>query len=171
MASLSLFVEFLDTPTGRLRIVTDEMDRLRALDWDDDDERFDRLLRSLGCGQKHPARRPSASEARRALEAYFDADLSAIDGLAVAATGTEFQRQVWTALREIPAGATASYGEIAARIGQKNASRAVGMANNRNPIAIVVPCHRVIGADGSLTGYGGGMERKIWLLRHEGAII
>ncbi len=81
--------------------------------------------------------------------------------------GTEFQRRVWAQLCEIPYGETISYGELAARIGNANASRAVGLANGRNPISIIVPCHRVIGADGSLTGYGGGLERKTWLLEHE----
>jgi methylated-DNA-[protein]-cysteine S-methyltransferase len=84
--------------------------------------------------------------------------------------GTTFQRRVWGALSAIPFGETRSYGEIAAAIGEPGASRAVGMANNRNPIAIVIPCHRVIGADGSLTGYGGGMDRKRWLLTHEGVL-
>ncbi|MGA2842418.1 MAG: methylated-DNA--[protein]-cysteine S-methyltransferase [Steroidobacteraceae bacterium] len=82
--------------------------------------------------------------------------------------GTEFQQRVWNALMEIPYGATWSYGELAKRLGNPNASRAVGLANGRNPISILVPCHRVIGADGSLTGYGGGLERKRWLLAHEG---
>ena len=82
--------------------------------------------------------------------------------------GTTFQRRVWQELREIPYGETWSYGQLARRIGNPNASRAVGLANGRNPISILVPCHRVIGADGSLTGYGGGLERKRWLLAHEG---
>jgi len=81
--------------------------------------------------------------------------------------GTPFQRAVWTALRSIPAGATMTYGELATRIGAPGASRAVGLANNRNPIGLVVPCHRVIGANGALTGYAGGLERKRWLLEHE----
>jgi methylated-DNA-[protein]-cysteine S-methyltransferase len=105
------------------------------------------------------------------LEAYFAGDLAALDGVTTRTAGTEFQQQVWAALRTIPVGATASYGEIAAQIGQKGAARAVGAANNRNPVAIVIPCHRVIGANGALVGYGGGLERKLLLLRHEGAII
>lgn len=115
--------------------------------------------------------RSGVSGARRALEAYFAGDIGAINGLAARPEGTEFQRRVWAALRKIPAGATASYGEIAAQIGQKGAARAVGIANNRNRIAIVIPCHRVIGANGALVGYGGGLERKLWLLRHEGAMF
>ena len=103
---------------------------------------------------------------REELQAYFAGELKDFD-LSLAPQGTEFQQRVWRALRDIPYGETISYGELAARIGQPNASRAVGMANGQNPISIVVPCHRVIGADGTLTGYGGGIERKRWLLAHE----
>jgi O-6-methylguanine DNA methyltransferase len=85
--------------------------------------------------------------------------------------GTDFERSVWAELRCIPLGTTISYGELAKRIGNPNAMRAVGLANGKNPIAIVVPCHRVIGANGSMTGYGGGIHRKEWLLRHEGALL
>ena len=104
--------------------------------------------------------------ARAQLAAYFEGELQDFD-LPLAAQGTEFQQRVWKALREIPYGVTISYGELARRIGQPQAARAVGLANGQNPIAIVVPCHRVIGADGSLTGYGGGLARKRWLLAHE----
>jgi methylated-DNA-[protein]-cysteine S-methyltransferase len=100
------------------------------------------------------------------LGAYFAGELTSFD-LEMKLTGTEFQRGVWTQLSAIPYGETISYGELAGRVGNPNASRAVGLANGRNPIAIIVPCHRVIGADGSLTGYGGGLERKTWLLDHE----
>jgi methylated-DNA-[protein]-cysteine S-methyltransferase len=102
-----------------------------------------------------------------ALRAYFDGDLAAIDGLPVAASGTAFQTAVWRALRDIPRGETRSYSQLARQIGHPSAVRAVGLANGSNPIGVVVPCHRVIGADGSLTGYGGGIERKRWLLEHE----
>jgi methylated-DNA-[protein]-cysteine S-methyltransferase len=103
------------------------------------------------------------------LRAYFAGDLDAIEGLpARAAAGTPFQRKVWEELRRIPRGTTRSYGEVAARIGKPGAGRAVGMANHHNPISVVVPCHRVVGADGSLAGYAGGLERKRWLLAHEG---
>jgi len=101
------------------------------------------------------------------LEEYFSGRRREFD-LPLRSDGTEFQQRVWTALTEIPYGVTWSYGELARRIGNPNASRAVGLANGRNPISILVPCHRVIGADGSLTGYGGGVERKRWLLAHEG---
>lgn len=107
---------------------------------------------------------------RRALEAYFDGQITALDGLRVAPGGSAFEANVWRALREIPAGHTASYGELARKLGKPGASRAVGLANSRNPVAIVIPCHRVIRSDGALCGYAGGVERKRWLLTHEGAI-
>jgi methylated-DNA-[protein]-cysteine S-methyltransferase len=106
-------------------------------------------------------------QAVRQLGEYFAGNRLDFD-LPLRLQGTEFQQRVWRALTEIPYGATWSYGELAKRIGNPNASRAVGLANGRNPISILVPCHRVIGADGSLTGYGGGLERKQWLLAHEG---
>jgi methylated-DNA-[protein]-cysteine S-methyltransferase len=102
------------------------------------------------------------------LHSYFAGRLSDFE-MPIALAGTDFQRRVWGALREIPYAETISYGELARWVGNPKASRAVGLANGRNPVAIVVPCHRVIGADGSLTGYGGGLERKVWLLEHEAA--
>ncbi|HEX6060089.1 MAG TPA: methylated-DNA--[protein]-cysteine S-methyltransferase [Gemmatimonadaceae bacterium] len=107
--------------------------------------------------------------ARAQLEAYFAGALTAFD-LPLAARGTPFQERVWRALRDIAYGETISYAELARRIGEPAAVRAVGHANGRNPLPLVVPCHRVIGADGSLTGFGGGIERKRWLLEHEGAL-
>lgn len=98
---------------------------------------------------------------------YFAGELNAIDRIPVETGGTPFQREVWRALREIPCGSTTSYGALAKRIGRPAAVRAVGLANGANPVAVVVPCHRVIGSNGSLTGYGGGIERKRWLLDHE----
>jgi O-6-methylguanine DNA methyltransferase len=103
-----------------------------------------------------------------ALDGYFAGDLTAVDAVPVATGGTEFQKSVWAALRSIPAGETRGYGALAAAIGKPGAARAVGLANGMNPIGIVVPCHRVIGASGALTGYAGGVERKRWLLAHEG---
>ncbi len=105
-------------------------------------------------------------EARKQLQAYFAAELTEFD-LPLNMQGTEFQKQVWQELQTIPFGVTISYGELAQRVGNPNSSRAVGAANGRNPISIIVPCHRVIGSNGKLTGYGGGMERKEWLLAHE----
>lgn len=102
------------------------------------------------------------------LRRYFGGDLTALDGVPVELNGTAFQKQVWQALRRIPSGTTLSYAELARRIGSPSAVRAVGTANGANPVAVIVPCHRVIGSDGSLTGYGGGLDRKQWLLAHEG---
>jgi methylated-DNA-[protein]-cysteine S-methyltransferase len=106
-------------------------------------------------------------DAVRQLREYFAGTRREFD-LPLRLQGTEFQQRVWHSLTEIPYGETLSYGKLAKRIGNPNASRAVGLANGSNPISIMVPCHRVIGADGSLTGYGGGLERKRWLLAHEG---
>ncbi len=106
----------------------------------------------------------------RAVAAYFAGDLAALDPLPVDVRGTPFETGVWQTLRRIPAGHTWSYRALAEAIGRPTAVRAVGAANGRNPVSLVLPCHRVIGADGSLTGYGGGLERKAWLLRHEGAL-
>ncbi|MEO6205373.1 MAG: methylated-DNA--[protein]-cysteine S-methyltransferase [Mycobacteriales bacterium] len=105
-------------------------------------------------------------ELREQLSAYFAGDREDFD-VAIDAAGTPFQQRVWAGLREIPYGQTWSYGELAAHLGQPTASRAVGLANGRNPISIVVPCHRVVGSTGALTGYGGGVKRKRWLLDHE----
>ena len=105
---------------------------------------------------------------RGVLTRYFGGDLGALDGVPVELNGTSFQKSVWQALRRIPAGTTISYSQLAKRIGDPAAVRAVGAANGANPVAVIVPCHRVIGADGTLTGYGGGLDRKQWLLVHEG---
>jgi methylated-DNA-[protein]-cysteine S-methyltransferase len=168
MESQIFQTERFETPTGRMVLVTDEGGRVHALDWEDHRERTERLLgryyRRLTLTLRE-ARKESA--AKRALLAYFAGRLDAIDELAVATSGTEFQNQVWTALRRIPMGKTLSYGALAQAIGRPAAVRAVGLANGSNPIAIIVPCHRVIGANASLTGYGGGLERKRWLLDHE----
>ena len=162
--------ERLETPTGPMLIVTDDEDRLRMLDWEDHDERMKRLLqRHYGADAIQLRERKNPSPARRALQAYFTGDINAPTGLAIALNGTDFQRSVWEALRRIPAGRTISYGVLANWIGRPTATRAVGLANGANPIAIVVPCHRVIGANVTLTGYGGGLERKRWLLAHERA--
>ena len=104
------------------------------------------------------------------MRAYLDGDIESLDRLAVTTAGTQFQERVWAALRRVPPGTTTSYSAMARSLGQPTASRAVGLANGRNPIAIVIPCHRIIGANGGLTGYAGGLARKRWLLRHEGAI-
>src|SRR5512138_500802 len=121
--------------------------------------------------KRWPDRRGSDAvldETRRELEAYFAGRLETFT-VPLAPNGTEFQRRVWSALREIPFGTTISYADLARRVSNAAAVRAVGAANGRNPIPIIVPCHRVIGSDGSLTGFGGGLPRKQWLLRHEAA--
>ena len=105
------------------------------------------------------------------MKDYFSGNIHAIDNILSDGGGTSFEKSVWAELRKIPCGTTVSYGSIARKLGDINHSRAVGTANGKNPIAIVVPCHRVIGADGSMTGYGGGIARKEWLLRHEGALL
>ena len=117
-------------------------------------------------GRRPPCGKPVA-EAARQLEAYFADRREAFD-LPLAPEGTAFQKRVWHALCQIPSQQTRSYGDIAKTLGQPGASRAVGLANARNPIAVIIPCHRVIGAGGNLTGYAGGVTRKIWLLTHEG---
>ncbi|MGH0030029.1 MAG: methylated-DNA--[protein]-cysteine S-methyltransferase [Myxococcota bacterium] len=118
-----------------------------------------------------PAARRHLDAAEAALDDYFAGRRRDFDDLALAPSGSAFQKQVWRALRRVPFGTTASYGEIARRIGRAGAARAIGGANHDNPLGIVVPCHRVIGADGRLTGYAGGLERKRWLLSHEGALL
>jgi methylated-DNA-[protein]-cysteine S-methyltransferase len=171
-SSYIFHLEQRQTPTGRMMIVTDDQDRLRAADWEDYEDRLQLLLRRhYGASAIEWRKRARLSAAARALDAYFAGDLAAVDTVATATNGTEFQRAVWAALREIPAGSTLSYGALAARLGRANAMRAVGLANGSNPIPVVVPCHRVIGADGSLTGFGGGLHRKRWLLAHEGAAV
>jgi O-6-methylguanine DNA methyltransferase len=153
-------------PFAELLLVTDAQGQLRALDFSDFGERMHRLLaRHYGVFALADGEAPAAIIA--ALDAYFAGDLAALDGVAVATGGTDFQRSVWAALRQIPAGQTSGYGALAARIGKPGAARAVGLANGMNPVGIVVPCHRVIGASGALTGYAGGVERKRWLLAHE----
>jgi methylated-DNA-[protein]-cysteine S-methyltransferase len=159
------------TPIGDMLLVADEAGALRALDWHDYEPRLHVLLRrQYGAAPTLVAGRVPAA-IRDELDAYYAGDLAALDRIAVASGGTGFQRDVWAALRGIPAGTTTTYGDLAQRIGRAAAVRAVGAANGANPIGVVVPCHRVIGANGSLTGYGGGMERKRWLLRHEGVGI
>ena len=168
MPSKTFYLEHLNTPIGALCIVTDKDGTLRAVDWVDQEPRMRTLLRC----QYQPtgiviAAARHTTPARDALEAYFNGDIAAIAGLRTATGGTDFQRTVWAALRGIPAGQTISYGTLASRIGRPKSARAVGLTNGSNPISIVIPCHRVIGANASLTGYGGGIARKRWLLDHE----
>jgi methylated-DNA-[protein]-cysteine S-methyltransferase len=160
----------LPSPIGVMLLMTDSAGALRALDWEDHAARMHALLRrQYGPGLALSEGTASAA-LRQALADYFDGALAALDTLPVATAGTPFQRQVWAALRQIPPGTTQSYGALAKRIGRPAAVRAVGAANGANPVSLVLPCHRVIGADDTLTGYGGGLERKRWLLAHEGAL-
>jgi methylated-DNA-[protein]-cysteine S-methyltransferase len=154
----------VDSPVGMLTLAL-HGHVLFTLSFGGDEEEVRRSMRS-----RFPSCQEGGSPAgsvEEHLAAYFGGDLSAVERIEVVTGGTPFQRDVWTALRTIPAGTTTSYGALAQRIGRPKATRAVGLANGSNPVAIVVPCHRVIGSDLSLTGYGGGLDRKRWLLRHE----
>jgi methylated-DNA-[protein]-cysteine S-methyltransferase len=168
---LQLLLDQIETPLGELLIAADQDGNLRATSWSD----YQIYLRpslELHYGRNGFTIKPGSNPdgLTDAIARYFAGDLSAIDTLPVQTGGTPFQRDVWRALREIPCGTTISYAALAARIDRPNAVRAVGLANGSNPVGVVVPCHRVIGSDGSLTGYGGGIERKRWLLRHERAL-
>jgi methylated-DNA-[protein]-cysteine S-methyltransferase len=163
-----LRLDRLPTPIGEALIVTDEAGRLRAFDWaDHESDMVRRLRRHYGAPAPEPGAAPS--HLLRLLRNYFEGDIRSLGGIEWRAAGTPFQCAVWAALTTIAPGTTLSYGALAAKLGHPSAVRAVGLANGANPISVVVPCHRVIGADGSLTGYGGGIERKRWLLHHEGA--
>ena len=157
------------SPIGAIQLVFDDAGVLRALDFEDHEERMLQLLR-LHYGAMRLKTRVAPQGVTEALEAYFAGDLEALGSIRWTTAGTPFQQTVWTALTKIPPSRTCTYGELAARLGKPNAQRAVGLANGANPVEIVIPCHRVIGAGGKLTGYGGGLPRKRWLLAHEGAI-
>jgi methylated-DNA-[protein]-cysteine S-methyltransferase len=165
---LQLFICRVATPIGRMMLVCDKAGRLRLAFFAEDEELVRRqLVRQFDRDGflLEAARNPFGLS--DAFARYFAGELGVLDSLAVETGGTPFQRQVWQALREIPCGSTVSYGQLAERIGRPTAVRAVGLANGTNPVSVVVPCHRVIGSNGSLTGYGGGLERKRWLLNHE----
>jgi methylated-DNA-[protein]-cysteine S-methyltransferase len=164
-----LFIDRIDTPIGRALLVCDDDGMLRLLDWEDHEGRVRiHLRRRYRRTALAEGRAPEPT--RQALGRYFAGELDALSEIAWRSEGTLFQHLVWEALTRIRAGTTLSYAGLAHRIGKATAVRAVGLANGANPISVVVPCHRVIGSDGSLTGYGGGIERKRWLLRHEGAL-
>jgi methylated-DNA-[protein]-cysteine S-methyltransferase len=163
---MEIHIDEFESPIGNI-VLAESGGALCALDFEQSAEPvLTRLERRYGPLQVSNGN--SLREFRNRLEAYFQGDLNALGGLAVEPGGTAFQRDVWSALQRIPIGSTTSYSELAAAIGRPAAVRAVGMANSRNPIAVVIPCHRVIGRNGSLTGYAGGLERKRWLLQHEG---
>jgi len=160
----------LETPIGTALLVTDSDGVLRALDWEDYESRMRELIRlQYGAVTLRDARAPK--DLKTALTKYFKGELDRLDAITWRVAGTPFQHKVWTALPRIPAGKTMSYGALAAKLGMPRAVRAVGHANGSNPISVVLPCHRLIGANGSLVKYGGGLERKLWLLRHEGVEI
>lgn len=151
----------LDSPIGRL-LVAGDGSALTCIS-------FERGRRPVRPGADWTRAEQPFRDAASQLRAYFAGRLRRFD-LPLKPHGTDFERLVWSALTEIPYGCTIAYGELAARIGRPTASRAVGLANGRNPLPIVIPCHRVIGANGALTGYGGGLETKRWLLSLEGAL-
>lgn len=161
-----LILDRAPSPIGELLVVTDEHGTLRALDFHDYEHRLDRLL-AIHYGPLRPEPGAAPAVVRVALAAYFAGELDALDAIVRDTNGTDFQKAVWAALSTIPAGQTITYSELARRAGRPPAIRAAGHANGANPLSLVAPCHRVIGMDGSLTGYGGGIERKRWLLAHE----
>ncbi len=163
----ALRLDRIDTPIGEALLVTDKDGVLRALNFHDYEQRMLKSLR-IHYGRQSLTAGAAPRATRNVLRRYFEGDVAALNEIVWATAGTEFQRSVWNALTRIRPGATTSYGALAKKLGVGRACRAVGLANGSNPIAIVVPCHRVIGANGALTGYGGGLHRKEWLLRHEG---
>ena len=155
---MKLATTTIETPLGRYALVASEAGLVEAKPAG---------AEPPASGAASPGAERMLARARAAFERYFAGAADALTALPVDPHGSEFQRRVWRALREIPSGATASYGGIARKVGSPAGARAVGDANRRNPIAIAIPCHRVIGGDGRLVGYAGGLERKRWLLAHE----
>lgn len=166
---MNLQMDRIQSPIGDVVLISDGKN-LCAVEFAEGRNRLNPYLRKrFGAFTFHLVDDPQGFS--NLFRAYFAGEIQALDKIPVETDGSEFQRRVWMALREIPSGCTTSYGELAKRIGKPGASRAVGLANGMNPVPIVLPCHRVIGADASLTGYGGGLERKRWLLEHEGALL
>ena len=163
---MNLFVDRIPSPLGTLLVVTDS-ESLCALEFEDREARLmDGLQRRYDRVSLTSTQNPFGLSQQ--VQAYLEGELDSLQSVPLNPGGTAFQQAVWTALRQIPAGTTASYQDLAIRIGKPAACRAVGMANGRNPIAIAIPCHRIVGSNGKLTGYAGGLERKRWLLEHEG---
>ena len=166
-----LTLSWLDSPIGPLALACDDDGVLRGLSFGDG------LIKAMR--REYPGAALADGETpagvARTIAAYFDGDREALTrarwSLDGAAAADGFQARVWRALAEVPAGVTISYGEMAKRAGEPGAAQAAGVALNRNPIPLVLACHRVVGADGALVGFGGGLERKGWLLRHEGALL
>jgi methylated-DNA-[protein]-cysteine S-methyltransferase len=161
-----LITDSFPTPIGGAVIVCDPSGALLVFDWEDQRHRWEDAMRRR-YGEAALTTKRGAFGHAKTFAGYFDGDVFAIDAIAVAPEGTPFQLKIWNALRGIAGGTTTSYAALAKRIGKPNAIRATGLANGQNPISLVVPCHRVIGSNGSLTGYGGGLPRKRWLLEHE----
>jgi methylated-DNA-[protein]-cysteine S-methyltransferase len=168
MAGPDLVRAVLPSPLGDIVVIADADGVLHGLDFAGDGGRLDRLVARYWPGSR-VLEGPAPLVVVDALTAYFAGDVQALDGLAVAKGGTDFQRRTWAALRRIPAGVAWTYADLARQVGRPAAVRAVGQANGANPVALVQPCHRVIASGGGLGGYAGGLERKSWLLAHEGA--
>ena len=162
-----ILIETLDSPIGPLT-AAERGGRICLLHFGTDDAAIDARFERWYPGE--PRARQSLPAVHRLFERYFGGAVSALDTVPVELNGTPFQKTVWRSLRTIRSGSTISYAELARRIGQPAAVRAVGTANGANPVAVIVPCHRVIGSNGRLTGYGGGLDRKQWLLEHEGVV-
>ena len=159
----------VNSPLGDIAVVADG-NELVFLDFEENQERKQAQLRRR-FGEVQLTEKQNVLGMRDRIDRYFQGDRQAFDGINLSAGGTDFQRQVWQALCDIPWGQSISYDQLARDIGNDRAIRAAASANARNPISIIVPCHRVIGKNGSMRGYAGGEDRKIWLLQHEGAII
>jgi methylated-DNA-[protein]-cysteine S-methyltransferase len=170
LAPTHLQLHELNTPLGSALVVTDLLGKMRAVDFSDYEARMLKLLRiHYHAFELHTTTAPVRVKA--IFSRYFAGDVHALNEGECQTNGTAFQQRIWQTLRTIPAGKTATYGEIARRLGSPNAARAVGLANGANPLSIIVPCHRLVGANGSLTGYAGGLHRKQWLLDHERASV
>ena len=164
-----MYYDSIPSPIGDITLIWNEAG-LHVAEFSNEGKRLSGAMKKL-----RPTRAPDGMINKapwpKAFEHYFADNLHAFDGLSLVLEGSDFQRKVWAALQRIEVGTTKNYGEIALEIGSPGAARAVGTANGQNPVAIIVPCHRVIASDGTLAGYGGGVDRKHWLLRHEGAIL
>ena len=163
---IKLQLSHVPSPIGELLLVS-QRDALGALDYADCEQRMLTLLKRR-YGAFCLTKDGGYSQYKAQLQSYFAGSYAALDTIPIAPRGTPFQQRVWNALRSLPSGTVMTYSELATNLGNPQGARAVGLANALNPIAIVIPCHRLVGANGSLTGYAGGLERKRWLLKHEG---
>lgn len=165
----TVFIDRLSSPLGDL-LLAHASEHLCLLDFAGNEQRFETMLMRR-FGNLPYGRQEAPSIIRDNLLDYFDGNLAALKAIPVQARGTSFQQQVWSMLSRIPAGEVWTYAQLAASLDRPSAQQAVGQANAQNPVAIVVPCHRVISSDGDLVGYAGGLKRKRWLLAHEGASV